>query len=283
MEQADFAKSLEDLSSRQSWRNMFVDMGISHMPEARAQADEDKYDPNQLVEMMGFAYAGLTAGVHETAIDMDDSCKTSLESFQRSIVNTLTDWTLNNVPVYDLMERYKTSYDKDRPNAYKTYETTRDTVYTELLNHSLQTADYGLLLDMIEEYGESELANRLLNSLNARHESYPDYIIGDAGEILRGIDRRNGQIDKLHDTTSRYAVTEAHRKFFETKRHQIHDPETGMIKALAIGVSLKLGKPRRAYGWQKKLVIDRLEAVAELPSVLSQVAAEEFNGASLPT
>lgn len=272
MEKSEVQDVTARLINRQSVRNIDAQFGLT----PRVNEEFDRYE---VLSVMGEAYEGLTLGIHEN-VQAWSNDKGQL--LQKVVTPTVyINGRVANTKTEFLLSSHNVGGREKHPDYVETYIKARDAVYEELMSDAMQTDDFEPLLGVIATYKESTLARRLLNELHAKKERYPDMIAGNADMILRRIDSRNSRIEGIKQSSGQYALTKAKREYLYEARRRLNSEETGILKAVALGLKIKFGLPHSKSKWVGILVEEQLHKIINLPTVPEQLIAKEKKGIPL--
>ncbi len=271
IEENEFASFLDMLTNKQSIRNLHAEFEFT----PPVQEESDLYD---LAEIMGTAYEGLAHGIHDNVQAWHAS--RGREPLIRKVITprVYINGSVTQTKIEFLLSSHNFDGRQKQPDYIESYLKARRAVYEELLQHALNTSDFGPLLSSIGTYEESVLAQRLLNELSARKQRYPDMIIGNANAVLGRIDRSNRRIYRIKQSSQNYASMAARREFRNESYRKLNSDETGIIGALALGAKIKINNPGSKSERLHKFFIDPLSRIAKLQTVPERLIAREIEG-----
>lgn len=239
------------------------------------------YDQADVIEGLTDAYQAMADGIHS---EVQKGVAEGNAFYPR--MNTHPTWYMNGEgqdyvremqvevevePKYDyeLHGMTRARITTDVPDYVKKYKAVRNHAFSALLNEANESDEFSFLISTIANSRDPGMANMFLNTLFARKEHYPNWIIGDSDRILSDIDYRNQQVSDLKDSVKVYGLK---RRNLELQK-RLRDEKTGMLGALAIAAVAKTRFGRKSA--IRRNVIEPLEETAQLPLIEEQLLEKE--------
>jgi hypothetical protein len=184
---------------------------------------------------------------------------------------------VQNTPLDQLDNIYKTEIAE--ASFTQTYIKARDIVYEGLVKDSIELNEFSILLGLIKEYKESELAKLFLGDLKRRELWLPDRIFaGDISPLLirRSIEKTNKRLGSLQESCGAYALDLAIKNQSAKIRHDIYGEKAGIVKSLGAWASIRYRKPDDPLKCVRDYIEKPLEPTASLPPLPKQLTIAEI-------